>query len=574
MKNASMKVKVMLPISVLAVLLLVSALINIGNLRAMLRAGQEVSERYAESISKLGEIAKDFQSLHRVIYEHCLSDDKEVMEKLAVEATTLREAIQSDSIACEEILTGEEAEAFQAFQEKYQEYLDVFTEAIRLSEAGRSEQVRELADGKLSTIGADMAAVLDELVEKNNEGMAKARKEQTATYRLSVLALVIILVVTALVDICSIMVSRFYISRPLGKIKKKLGTIVGELQAGHGDLTQRISVDSRDELGQIARGINVFLETLQGIMAQITSSSARLEDVVGTVSGHVTVANDNAADISAVMQELAASMEEISSTIADISENVSDVDGDVAELTQASVGLLEYAGQMRSRAQDLESTAVSTKENTGTVVHGIIEQLEAAIEESRSVEKVNELTDEILSISSQTNLLALNASIEAARAGEAGRGFAVVADEISNLAEESRQAANNIQSINKLVIRAVGDLTSQANAVVTYINENIFKDYDGFVAAGAKYKEDAVYVNEVVSRFNNMAEELQGLTGSITQSVQGIASAVDESANGVTSAAMNTTDLVQGIGKVALQMDDNRSVAEQLGEEASRFERV
>lgn len=574
MKNASMKVKVMLPISTLAVLLLVSALVNIRNLGAMRDVGQEVSEHYAESISLLGAIARDFQSLHRVVYEHCLSDDKEEMERLAVEASSLREQIQTDHIACGEVLKGEEAEALEVFEEKYQEYLSVFTEAIRLSDAGRTKQVQELAQGRLSSIGVEISEVIEELIQKNQEGMEKAQQRQVTTYKLSVLLLVIILVFTALVDVCAIIISRLYISKPLGRIKMKLDKIIKDLQSGHGDLTERVSVDSRDELGQIAMGINVFLETLQGIMSQITSSSVKLEDVVGTVVNHVAEANDNAADISAVMQELAASMEEISSTIADISENVSGVDGDVTELARASADLFDYAGQMRSRAEDLENTAVSTKENTSTVVSNIIERLEAAIAESKSVEKVNDLTEEILSISSQTNLLALNASIEAARAGEAGKGFAVVADEISNLADESREAANNIQNINKMVVQAVNDLIEQAKAVVSYINENIFKDYDGFVASGAKYRDDAVYVNEVVSRFNQMVEELQRLMGSITQSVQGIASAVDESANGVTSAAMNTTDLVQGIGKVASQMDDNKSIANQLGEEASRFDRV
>lgn len=574
MKNASIKVKVMLPISALAVLLLISGLVNIRNLGAMRDVGQEVSEYYAESISTLGEIAKDFQSLHRVIYEHCLSEDKEEMERLAVEASSLRDQIQSDSIECGEILKGKEAEALEVFGEKYEEYLSVFTEAIRLSEVGRTQQVRELAAGKLSSIGAEISEEIEGLIKKNREGMEKAQQKQATTYRFSVLLLVVILVLTALVDVCSIFNSRIYISKPLGRINTKLNKIIKDLQSGHGDLTERVSVDSRDELGQIATGINVFLETLQEIMSQITSSSVKLEDVVGTVVDHVAQANDNAADISAVMQELAASMEEISSTVADISENVSGVEGDVTELAQASAALFDYAGQMRSRAEDLENTAVSTKENTGTVVNNIIERLEAAITESKSVEKVNDLTEEILSISSQTNLLALNASIEAARAGEAGKGFAVVADEISNLADESREAANNIQNINKMVIRAVNDLTEQAKAVVSYINENISKDYDGFVASGVKYRDDAVYVNEVVSRFNHMAEELQGLMGSITQSVQGIASAVDESANGVTSAAMNTTDLVQGIGKVASQMDDNQSIAERLGKEAGRFDRV
>ena len=96
---------------------------------------------------------------------------------------------------------------------------------------------------------------------------------------------------------------------------------------------------------------------------------------------------------------------------------------------------------MKVRANELEETAVKNGDNANQIISEIVESLENAIEESKSVDKVNDLTMDILNISSQTNLLALNASIEAARAGEAGKGFAVVADQIRNLAEQSAKSA-------------------------------------------------------------------------------------------------------------------------------------
>ena len=102
-------------------------------------------------------------------------------------------------------------------------------------------------------------------------------------------------------------------------------------------------------------------------------------------------------------------------------------------------------GHPRVGADSLAKSADENKRTTDEMVGNIVGTLKKAIEDSKSVERVNELTGEILNISSQTNLLALNASIEAARAGEAGKGFAVVADEIRQLADSSRDTANNIQ---------------------------------------------------------------------------------------------------------------------------------
>lgn len=103
-------------------------------------------------------------------------------------------------------------------------------------------------------------------------------------------------------------------------------------------------------------------------------------------------------------------------------------------------------------------------------------------------EKINELTNNILNIASQTNLLALNASIEAARAGEAGRGFAVVADEIRNLAENSRDTANDIQNISVLVTEAVRVLSENAEEMLKFVGTDVIKDYDGFVDVVNQYQ--------------------------------------------------------------------------------------
>ncbi|MDE5825342.1 MAG: methyl-accepting chemotaxis protein, partial [Lachnospiraceae bacterium] len=258
-------------------------------------------------------------------------------------------------------------------------------------------------------------------------------------------------------------------------------------------------------------------------------------------------------------------------TASNVNSMAGDVDENVNELADASGNLQDYANEMEKRASELESKAVSNKNNTSSVIEEILDSLKKAMEDSRSVDRVNDLTNEILSISSQTNLLALNASIEAARAGEAGKGFAVVADEIRQLADSSRETASNIQNINNMVTAAVHELVRNSDEIVKYINETILPDYDGFVQSGIQYREDAVHVNEIVTRFNDMSGGLRTIVAEITESIRGISLAIDESANAVTMAAMNTNDLVEGIAQISKQMEDNSSVSIQLRQESDRF---
>ena len=224
--------------------------------------------------------------------------------------------------------------------------------------------------------------------------------------------------------------------------------------------------------------------------------------------------------------------------------------------------------------EDMKEKAVANKETTSRMITDIIETLKAAIEESKSVDRVNELTEEILSVSSQTNLLALNASIEAARAGEAGKGFAVVADEIRKLADSTRETANNIQSINALVTQAVNKLANNSNAIVEYIDGTIMPDYDRFVENGVQYRDDAAYVNTTMDHFEEKARNLQQIMEKTVDSIRDISTAIEESANSVGNAASSTTVLVSNIDTVHSEMETNQSISDRLKGEAGRFKNV
>lgn len=379
------------------------------------------------------------------------------------------------------------------------------------------------------------------------------------------------IVMAVVATFLTVLVAAMGVIQPLVAMNRKLKEIINGIEAGKGDLTQRVKVKGKDEIGQLATGVNAFIQSLQGVMVQVTESSDKLETVVSNVAENVGTVNREATDISAVMQELAATMEEISASIINIRENMNSANDGVTVLADATTDLMDYAGSMNKRASMLESKAEENKQTASTVIGENIAKLEKAMEDSKKVEQINELTNQILQISSQTNLLALNASIEAARAGEAGRGFAVVAEEIRQLADSSKNTADNIQAINQFVIAAVKELISSSDVIVKYINEVILLDYDSFVESGKQYNADSVHVKEIVTQFGEMAEKLQTMVDGVTNTVGEIAVAIEDSTKSVTEVTESATALAQEIDGVADEMKESKTVADVLHAETEKF---
>ncbi len=573
LKNLSIRLKILIPVAVLGCLMFVLGLISIRSASQIKTASDEISGTYAVKIEHLGDVTSSYQTLRRVAFAHIVAQgDKELQKTLEDEATELKKTIDS---LCDEygktLNSANEEKSFQQFITDYADYLVIYDKILRASVSGDTATATNLANTDLKEAGTALTAQLNEMREMNKASMDSAVSHQKTLYDDIVRTIIIAIVVAALVLLFVVWVCWTWVCKRLININKQLRGIITTIEDGQGDLTRRVQCFCTDEIGTLASGINIFIETLQSIMGQINTSSSKLGSVVSLVSDKVATANDNSGDISSVMEELSSSMNEISSTITAIKESIEVVDENVVELSDTSQGMYDYAVGMQERAENLEQKAVENKQDTSNIVNGIIDKLQQAIEDSKSVDRVNDLTDEILSISNQTNLLSLNASIEAARAGEAGRGFAVVADEISQLANSSRVAANNIQTINNMVVKAVNELIESANSIVKYINTNILPDYENFVTAGKQYNKDAVHVNEIVSRFNEMSVKLNQLISSITNSVNGISVSVNESTKGVSNAAMNTSDLVKDIDEIADAMLDNKQVAGSLTDEADRF---
>ena len=421
----------------------------------------------------------------------------------------------------------------------------------------------ESVDGKGDEFSALLGSETDALVQE------RIKNSTGAGYLSGILFFFYIAVALLMI----VIVNRF-VAGPAKNASVHLNSIIDRIEKNEGDLTERIEIRTQDEVGQLVRGINSFIGQLQGIMQKIQKESVHMNELVENITDGINDSNENVSNVSATMQELSASMEEVAATLSQITEGAQEILNASKDMEAKAQNGNDLVREVKGRAEDVKAMATDSKESTRHMVEDIRTLLQQAIENCKSVDKINELTGEILSISGQTNLLALNASIEAARAGEAGKGFAVVADEIRMLADDSRSTANNIQEISATVMKAVMDLAKNSNDMIRFVDETVLADYDKFVDIANQYHADADHMDDILREFNHNAQELANTMSQMTDGIDGINIAVDESAQGVTAAAMSISQLVEALGTIKSEADTNQEISRQLQGEVERFKNI
>lgn len=569
-KGFGMMTKIITPVVTMALVTLISVLGLRMSVQNLYNQGMMISSQIVACVDAAGALDTDYTKMQS--YTSNVVNEPDA-EKLKGYSEALDQAYER---------MGKSIEVFEkyAYSKSEKQTLTDLQDTLKTMYAYQQAQMQNAVYGteipediKVAETGYNTKILsyiseLDKLIQ-TDEKEAKAALEQAKT--LSNVTIAGSIVFTILIFVVVVLVSVHLIVTPVKKSSKELKDMVDEVNNAAADLTKRISVNQKDEIGSLVEGVNTFIEALQNVIAGIRDSSVHLNSAFAAVTDSVTSVNGNATDISAVMEELSATMEEVSATLANVNERVERAGQGMDRISEQSEHILHYASEMQDRATQLENTAVTNKDTTSTMIQEILSTLQQAIENSKSVEEVNALTDEILNISSQTNLLALNASIEAARAGEAGKGFAVVADEIRVLADSSRETAGNIQQINAKVVTAVEELVKNSENIVTYINENVLKDYDGFVDSGHKYRADADYINEVMTSFTDSVDHLRQTMNEVVENVNDVSSAVEQGAEGVANAAENTTQLVGEMETIMKEIDDSNQNISDLSTQTNRF---
>ena len=314
----------------------------------------------------------------------------------------------------------------------------------------------------------------------------------------------------------------------------------------------------KDETGRMAISLHNMRKNLRQMVANIRhvytdlkNTTEQLSDTTKRVREMSSINTDTTQELAAAMEETAATMETVNTTVSDIKERATDIERYSKEGRESSVEVKERAGQLKLKTQAASEKTVQMYEN-------VQQKTEAAMEQAKAVEKINQFTQAILEISSQTNLLALNASIEAARAGEAGKGFAVVAGEIGTLAAQTSTTVGSINEIIAEVNQAVANMTGCLKESTDFLEQTVLKDYEDFMGVADQYTKDATVFDDDMSAISGQINTLLSSIVEIADAMQGVSSTVSEAADGVTDIAQKTLE-VSGIvqGNETL-VDNNR----------------
>ncbi len=300
-----------------------------------------------------------------------------------------------------------------------------------------------------------------------------------------------------------------------------------DIAQGEGDLTMRLAITSKDEVGELAKWFNIFIEKLQGMIAKISNNTKEVNLSIVELANIAAALSNNADHTSARANNVATAAEEMS-------VNLTNVAAAMEQSTTNTNMVASAAEEMTATINNIAQNAEQAHSITETAVRQAASTSGKMAELGQAAQAINKVTEAITEISEQTNLLALNATIEAARAGEAGKGFAVVANEIKELAKQTAAATmdikNQIEGV-QTTTRSTVDEINQISRIINSVNEVVATISTAVTEQSAATEEIAnniAQASQGLEEVNENVNQSSSVAGTITKDIVGVNEASGE----------------------------------------------
>ena len=371
--------------------------------------------------------------------------------------------------------------------------------------------------------------------------------------------------------VCLVIISFLVVNIIIKPIKKSADCLNKLANADFTDKMPEKYIKRKDEIGILFNSMEIMSKSIKSLISDVISETNSVKNNIGKSTQNMVNLSEQVENVSATTQEMSAGIEETAAAAKLMDATSIEIEASVKDMANKARNGSEIAEEISKRAQSLKDNAINSEETAHNIRNNIDADMKKAIEQSGAVTQINMLTESILQITDQTNLLALNAAIEAARAGEAGKGFAVVADEIRKLAEVSKDTANEIQGITKLVMSSVTNLKESSEKALKFIDTTVIDDYKNMVSTGEQYYKDSEAVEALVGDFSRTSDELLSSMQSMVRSINEISASNDESAQGAQDISEKTLAVMENSSNVSGLMNTTEENAQELIKIISKF---
>lgn len=563
-------------IMVLLLLLAITAISCVGVLVWTLQSvigmsDQIVSEQVAEQ-EKISGLSRQFTYINSQVLTHVMTTNSVTMdtlsEKILQDIADMEQQIEEFGALLSE--GDERKEALDSASAELAKYRKT-VESLLVTSAENKTQAYVSATSNLPMFNEHIENYMNRMLEITAQEMeqAQGQMEQSAA---RVPGIISVASIALLVVVIVIMLGlRLWVIGPVKKATKQVDELVEGIRCNKGDITKRIHVGSRDEVGRLAIAINDLVAQMQIIIRAITEGCGQMEEKQADIISNVEKVNATADHTMQNLGIMSEGMQLVTGAIDGVQQDTGVLDHTVENMLEVAQNGRDYAADIKEKAGKMKVTAVESKQEATLVMKEIDTAMTESIANSRQIHKITELTEEILGIAGTTNLLALNASIEAARAGEAGRGFAVVAEEIRKLADSSRESANNIQEISNRVVESVEELSENATRLLEFMNTRVMKDYDALEDTGSNYHEAADHVDEMMNEFGQKIDELLSVLQNVNTANTQMEATVGDSTEKLSVVEKNNQGLQQEMKDISYAVEELAASAGQLKESIRCF---
>lgn len=548
-------------IMVLLLLLAITAISCVGVLVWTLQSvigmsDQIVSEQVAEQ-EKISGLSRQFTYINSQVLTHVMTTNSVTMdtlsEKILQDIADMEQQIEEFGALLSE--GDERKEALDSASAELVKYRKT-VESLLVTSAENKTQAYVSATSNLPMFNEHIENYMNRMLEITAQEMeqAQGQMEQSAA---RVPGIISVASIALLVVVIVIMLGlRLWVIGPVKKATKQVDELVEGIRCNKGDITKRIHVGSRDEVGRLAIAINDLVAQMQIIIRAITEGCGQMEEKQADIISNVEKVNATADHTMQNLGIMSEGMQLVTGAIDGVQQDTGVLDHTVENMLEVAQNGRNYAADIKEKAGKMKVTAVESKQEATLVMKEIDTAMTESIANSRQIHKITELTEEILGIAGTTNLLALNASIEAARAGEAGRGFAVVAEEIRKLADSSRESANNIQEISNRVVESVEELSENATRLLEFMNTRVMKDYDALEDTGSNYHEAADHVDEMMNEFGQKIDELLSVLQNVNTANTQMEATVGDSTEKLSVVEKNNQGLQQEMKDISYAVEE------------------